>query len=393
MKRTDHAAATADWLASFAATLKRGDAAGAAALFAADGYWRDLVSFTWNIVTLEGRSAIADMLAARLSEVRPDSFRTGDRDGWFSFETALGQGTGHVRLKDGEALTLFTALMELKGFEEKAGETRELGVEHGAIRNRVTWTDRRQSNAAEFGYTRQPFVLVIGGGQGGIGLGARLKRLGVPALIVDRNARPGDAWRNRYKSLCLHDPVWYDHLPYLPFPDHWPIYTPKDKMGDWLESYVKIMELDYWSSTACRNASWDADRREWTVTVEREGTPVSLKPKHIVLATGMSGFPEIPRGLYALWRAAGRLAADGRPHQAGGRGLLRSPARRGLPAHLRRGRDRHRSDVSPPRLGLLHRRRRLRPDRRRQDQAQVGRRDFPPHRGFGRAGRRQRAEG
>ena len=295
MKRTDHAAATADWLASFAATLKRGDAAGAAALFAADGYWRDLVSFTWNIVTLEGRSAIADMLAARLSEVRPDSFRAGDRDGWFSFETALGQGTGHVRLKDGEALTLFTALMELKGFEEKAGETRELGVEHGAIRNRVTWTDRRQSNAAEFGYTRQPFVLVIGGGQGGIGLGARLKRLGVPALIVDRNARPGDAWRNRYKSLCLHDPVWYDHLPYLPFPDHWPIYTPKDKMGDWLESYVKIMELDYWSSTACRNASWDADRREWTVTVEREGTPVSLKPKHIVLATGMSGFPEIPR--------------------------------------------------------------------------------------------------
>lgn len=295
MKRTDHASATADWLASFAATLKRGDAAGTAALFAADGYWRDLVSFTWNIVTLEGRSAIADMLAARLSEVRPDSFRAGDRDGWFSFETALGRGTGHVRLKDGKALTLFTALMELKGFEEKAGETRELGVEHGAIRNRVTWTDRRQSNAAEFGYTRQPFVLVIGGGQGGIGLGARLKRLGVPALIVDRNARPGDAWRNRYKSLCLHDPVWYDHLPYLPFPDHWPIYTPKDKMGDWLESYVKIMELDYWSSTACRNASWDADRREWTVTVEREGTPVSLKPKHIVLATGMSGFPEIPR--------------------------------------------------------------------------------------------------
>ena len=93
MKRTDHAAATADWLASFAATLKRGDAAGAAALFAADGYWRDLVSFTWNIVTLAGRSAIADMLAARLSEVRPDSFRTGDRDGWFSFETALGQAT------------------------------------------------------------------------------------------------------------------------------------------------------------------------------------------------------------------------------------------------------------------------------------------------------------
>jgi putative flavoprotein involved in K+ transport len=295
MKETSPSSAVPDWIARFAAALKNGDAAGAAALFADDGYWRDLVSFTWNIVTLEGLPAIAGMLTAQLQDVQPEGFVPGDRDGWFTFETALGRGTGHVRLKDGKAFTLFTALMELKGFEELKGATRESGVQHGAIQNRVTWTDRRQADASELGYGRQPFVLVIGGGQGGIGLGARLKRLGVPALIVDRNPRPGDAWRNRYKSLCLHDPVWYDHLPYLPFPDHWPIYTPKDKMGDWLESYVKIMELDYWSSTTCKGASWDGARQEWTVTVEREGKPVTMTPKHIVLATGMSGFPEIPR--------------------------------------------------------------------------------------------------
>ncbi|MDP1752157.1 MAG: nuclear transport factor 2 family protein, partial [Reyranella sp.] len=164
MKETAPSSSTSDWLARFGAALKRGDAAGTAALFTDDGYWRDLVSFTWNIVTLEGRPAIVDMLAARLGEVRPDSFRAGDRDGWFTFETALGRGTGHVRLKDGKAFTLFTALMELKGFEEKSGETRESGVQHGAIRNRETWTDRRRSDAAEFGYARQPFVLVIGGG-------------------------------------------------------------------------------------------------------------------------------------------------------------------------------------------------------------------------------------
>ena len=295
MTDTDGSSPTSDWLSSFAAALKRGDAAGVAELFAGDGYWRDLVSFTWNIVTLEGRAAIADMLQARLDDVRPGSFRSGDREGWFTFETAVGRARGHVRRKDGKAWTLFTALMELKGFEERSGETRETGVQHGAIPNRITWTDRRRADAAEFGYDRQPFVLVVGGGQGGIGLGARLKRLGVPALIVDRNPRPGDAWRNRYKSLCLHDPVWYDHLPYLPFPDHWPIYTPKDKMGDWLESYVKIMELDYWNSTVCKGASWDEGRREWTVTVERDGAPITLKPQHIVLATGMSGFPEVPR--------------------------------------------------------------------------------------------------
>ncbi|WP_289295166.1 NAD(P)/FAD-dependent oxidoreductase [uncultured Reyranella sp.] len=283
-----------EWLAEFASALERGDIDGASAMFADDCYWRDLVAFTWNIVTLESRSAIADMLRARLSDVKPGSFQLAGRPGWFTFETVRGRGRGHVRLKDGKAWTLLTALLELKGFEEKKGPTREHGTQHGAFRDRVTWTDRRNADARELGYERQPYVLVIGGGQGGIALGARLKRLGVPTLIVDRNARPGDAWRNRYKSLCLHDPVWYDHLPYLPFPDHWPIYTPKDKMGDWLESYTKIMELDYWSSTACRRASFDEAKGEWTVVVERDGREITLTPKQLVIATGMSGFPEIP---------------------------------------------------------------------------------------------------
>ncbi len=283
-----------EWLAEFASALKRADTDAAAAMFADECYWRDLVAFTWNIVTLESRSAISDMLQARLSDVKPGSFEFAGRPGWFTFETAQGRGKGHVRLKDGKAWTFFTALMELKGFEEKKGPSREHGTQHGAFKDRVTWTDRRRADAKELGYDRQPYVLVIGGGQGGIGLGARLKRLGIPTLIVDANPRPGDAWRNRYKSLCLHDPVWYDHLPYLPFPDHWPIYTPKDKMGDWLESYTKIMELDYWSSTTCKSSSWDGKKSEWTVVVERDGKEVTLKPKQLVIATGMSGFPEIP---------------------------------------------------------------------------------------------------
>ncbi|MBN9536652.1 MAG: NAD(P)/FAD-dependent oxidoreductase, partial [Alphaproteobacteria bacterium] len=226
-----------EWLAEFASALKRFDVEGAASLFAEECYWRDLVAFTWNITTLESRSAVSRMLKARLGDVEPSSWKAGDRPGWFTFETRQGRGTGHLRLKDGKAWTLFTALTELKGFEEKSGSSRDIGTQHGAFRNRVTWTDRRRADASELGYDRQPYVLIVGGGQGGIALGARLKRLGVPALIIDRNPRPGDAWRSRYKSLCLHDPVWYDHLPYLPFPDHWPIYTPKDKMGDWLESY------------------------------------------------------------------------------------------------------------------------------------------------------------
>ena len=130
-----------------------------------------------------------------------------------------------------------------------------MGAEHGADKQRTTWKEQRQAEAESLGSTTQPYVLVIGGGQGGIALGARLRQLGVPSLVIDKHPRPGDQWRNRYKSLCLHDPVWYDHLPYMKFPDNWPVFAPKDKIGDWLESYAKVMEVPYWSSTTATCAT------------------------------------------------------------------------------------------------------------------------------------------
>ena len=160
---------------------------------------------------------------------------------------------------------------------------------------RHTWLEARQQEEATLGYTVQPEVVIIGGGQGGIGLGARLRRLGVPTIIIEKNARAGDSWRNRYKSLCLHDPVWYDHMPYLPFPDDWPVFCPKDKVGDWLESYTKLMELNYWSSTIAEKARWDEDAQRWEVRVVRDGQPVTLRPKQLVFALGVSGYANVPK--------------------------------------------------------------------------------------------------
>ncbi len=116
----------------------------------------------------------------------------------------------------------------------------------------------------------------------------------MPAIVVDRHERPGDQWRKRYKSLCLHDPVWYDHLPYLPFPQNWPVFAPKDKIGDWLESYTRVMEVPYWSKTTCLSASFDEAEQRWTVEVDRDGERVTLRPTQLVLATGMSGKPSVP---------------------------------------------------------------------------------------------------
>jgi len=290
------------WLSSFEDALARSNIPTAAAMFADECYWRDLVAFTWNITTVEGREGIAAMLQATLAGVKPGhwavegeaSVADGVTEAWLTFETAVARGRGHVRLRDGKCWTLLTTMTELKGHEERRGETREKGAEHGVVQGRRSWRERLEQEAAELGTSEQPYCLVIGGGQGGIGLGARLRRLGVPTLIVDKHTRPGDAWRSRYKSLCLHDPVWYDHMPYLPFPDHWPVFAPKDKIGDWLEMYAKVMELNYWTSTECKGARYDEDAREWAVEVVRDGAPVTLRPKQLVLATGMSSVPNMP---------------------------------------------------------------------------------------------------
>ncbi|MDX8529030.1 NAD(P)/FAD-dependent oxidoreductase [Mesorhizobium sp. MSK_1335] len=290
----------AAWLGSFGRALEAGDIEAATNLFAEDCYWRDLLTFTWNIKTMEGQAAIREMLKATLSSAKPSQWRLsgeasvedGVIEAWFTFETAVARGEGILRLKDGRCRTLFTAMSELKGFEERKGPARPLGIRHKADPGRETWAEARAREARDLGVHDQPYCLVIGGGQGGIMLGARLRQFGVPTLVIEKNARAGDSWRNRYRSLVLHDPVWYDHLPYVPFPENWPVFTPKDKMGDWLEMYTRVMELNYWVATKCISAAYDEAERVWTVVVDRVGQRITLKPKHIVFATGAYGAPK-----------------------------------------------------------------------------------------------------
>ncbi|MBZ9885863.1 NAD(P)/FAD-dependent oxidoreductase [Mesorhizobium sp. CA10] len=292
-------------LDKFGKALEAGDIDSAVNCFQADCYWRDLVTFTWNLKTMEGQDQIRDMLQATLASTKPAGWAVAkgeeaSEDGgvitaWITFETSVARGFGLVRFKGDLIWTLLTTMAELKGHEEKAGFTRPLGAKHGHGKGRKTWREERDDEIAELGHTKQPYVVIIGGGQGGIALGARLKQLGVPTIIVEKNERPGDSWRKRYKSLCLHDPVWYDHLPYIDFPKNWPVFAPKDKIGDWLEMYTKVMELNYWSSTTAKSAKYDEKAKEWTIVVERGGKEIVLKPKQLVLATGMSGKANWPK--------------------------------------------------------------------------------------------------
>ncbi|MEI6664632.1 MAG: NAD(P)/FAD-dependent oxidoreductase [Chloroflexota bacterium] len=290
------------WLDAFETALTQRDLDAVVALFHDESYWRDLVAFTWNIKTLEGPAQIREMLEARLADVAPRDWRVdgetteanGIIEAWVTFETRVAHGRGRLRLRDGKCFTLLTVAQDLDGHEEQLRSTRPVGTENRIVPGMKSWGQLRAEEEAALGYEQQPYCVIIGGGQGGIALGARLRQLDVPTIIIERNARPGDSWRNRYESLCLHDPVWYDHMPYIPFPDHWPIYTPKDQLGDWLEMYTKVMNLNYWGSTTCTHAEYDEESERWTVEVNRDGEVVTLRPNHLILATGMSGVPNVP---------------------------------------------------------------------------------------------------
>jgi putative flavoprotein involved in K+ transport len=301
------------WLRGFGTALEGRDAAGATALFLTDGWWRDLLAFTWDLRTFHGAPAIRTALDATLAATEPHDFQLEpgkvptlvevDPDtrwiqAFFVFETGTSRGRGFFRLKpagDGswKAWTVLTAMEALQGFEENLGARRVKGVAHGEHKGRLNWLDDR--NREKDFANADPQVVVVGAGQAGRTIAARLKQLGIRTLVVEKNDRIGDNWRKRYHSLVLHDPVWYDHMPYLPFPAHWPIFTPKDKLANWFESYADALELNVWTKTEFRGGVYDEDSGRWSVRVARGGGPERvLHPTHVVLATGMSGVPYVP---------------------------------------------------------------------------------------------------
>ncbi|PSO19590.1 NAD(P)/FAD-dependent oxidoreductase [Bradyrhizobium sp. MOS003] len=314
-KTKDLSVSAQAWLDAFERALGRPDPATLDRLFLADSFWRDVLALSWNLQTIAGRETIAQALAALGPKAAPANFRIAlnrapprwvTRAGAntietiFDFETAIGRGSGILRLipdsADGDRLkawTLLTALDELKGFEEQLGTSRPRGQAYSRDFRGPNWLDLR--NVSRDYADRDPAVLVVGGGQAGLAIAARLKQLQVDALIVDRESRIGDNWRKRYHALTLHNQVQVNHLPYMPFPPNWPTYIPKDKLANWFEAYVEAMELNFWTGTEFEGGSYDEANGRWTVTLRRaDGSQRTLHPRHVVMATGVSGIANIP---------------------------------------------------------------------------------------------------
>ncbi|KAF9444560.1 FAD/NAD(P)-binding domain-containing protein [Macrolepiota fuliginosa MF-IS2] len=276
-------------------------------------YWRDLLALTWDFRTFEGTPRIRKFLTDRLEATKISNLQlkaTSDAQGlapflarphsdlvWvvgmFTFETEVGLASGIFRLvptMDGQqqlqwkAHCIFTNLEDLRDFPEKVGNLRNQLSDHGK------WESIREKEKRF--EDKDPTALIIGAGHSGLEIAARLKLLGVQNLIIEKNSKVGDNWRLRYDALCLHDPVWLDHLPYLSFPPNWPVFSPAKKLAKWLEFYAESMELNVWTSSTVSHVQRDASTGLYKVTVllkgEKEETRV-LTVKHVIFATGLSG--------------------------------------------------------------------------------------------------------
>ncbi|KAL7787003.1 hypothetical protein V8C37DRAFT_391489 [Trichoderma ceciliae] len=307
-------------------SLRNADYGSVSTLFAEQGFWRDHLALTWEFRTAQGPQAILSLLQTssqskdgfRLKSITLDTSsalrapRVAPLDGegqvagihfFINFETVNGAGKGVARLIHDNGtwklFSIYTALQELHGHKEQINQRRPNGVEHGEKSGRQNWAQQREQEA-RFQTGTEPAVVIIGAGQSGLTAAARLKMIGVNALIIEQNDRVGDSWRKRYHQLVLHDPVWYDHMPYLPFPPQWPIFTPKDKLAQFFEAYVNLLELNVWTRTQIEEAKWDGTKGLWTVVVHRQqedGTTETrtLHPRHIIQATGHSGHKHVPQ--------------------------------------------------------------------------------------------------
>lgn len=303
------AQAVIQWLAAFEAALAQGtEAALAAVLWEPETHWRDLMAFTWTITPHDtAADTIAGLVAAQPT-IKARNFRLGENrtaprrvirhgvpsiEAFFAFETETARCSGIVRLvadAPEKAWVLATQIDEIKGHEEPINMRRPAGSAYSRTFGGDNWSDNRRK-AQEYA-DHDPTVLIVGAGQAGLAIAARLGLLGVDTLLVDMRNRVGDIWRERYHSLALHNQVKLNHMPYLPWPPNWPKYLPKDMIAGWLETYAWAMECNVWNKTAFLGADYDDAAGLWTVRLTRaDGSERVMRPKHLIMANGVAGRP------------------------------------------------------------------------------------------------------
>ncbi|GJJ06880.1 hypothetical protein Clacol_001076 [Clathrus columnatus] len=289
-----------DFINQFSDAIATGNIESITPFFTPYCLWRDFLALTWDFNTLFRIDSVQKMLESRLAKTQVSNISLAKHRDLapassplppfrfinvpFEFQTVAGDCTGIAKLVpisssddgaiDWKIFILFTNLDQIKGHPDKIGQNRRREPIPNYVRQ------RQKEIAFE---DEDPRVILIGGGHSSLDVAARLKVKDVPSLVLERNPRLGDNWRNRYSSMSLHD-----------FASNWPGHPPASKYADWLEMYAKVMDLNVWTSTTVTHIERDDARDEWVVQViKADGTPRTFRPKYVVAGVGL-GDPYTP---------------------------------------------------------------------------------------------------
>lgn len=256
--------------------------------FTDDSYWRDLLAFTPDFRTVHTLSKIEQFFSVPIAVARPGRFRLlpGVRhrrigstkafiQGIIQFHTVIAQCTGVFTLTQSEdsswkAWSFVTMMDQLSGVVDRFGA-------HAPL-----------CRPAEWNTTMEYTAVVVGAGQCGLSVAARLENLGISTLVLERCGAIGNSWRSRYESLETNTPRAYNHLPFFPFPEGCGKYIPCRDVADYLENYQKTLGLHVLTSARISAVSYNASSLTWTLSISLLGqASVTVTARHLIGATGV----------------------------------------------------------------------------------------------------------
>jgi putative flavoprotein involved in K+ transport len=141
----------------------------------------------------------------------------------------------------------------------------------------------------KIGSTDESFqTIVIGGGQAGLAVGYFLARQGQNFIVLDKNLRAGDTWRNHWDSLHLFTPSQFNSLPGMPFPRPENYFPAKDEVADYLEEYARRFNLPVQHSIKVEQLSRNG--RGYHISAGA----FNFSARNVIVATGAFQLPYTP---------------------------------------------------------------------------------------------------
>lgn len=189
------------WLRSLANAFVAPTLDGLGACLALDCHWRDLLALSWDLRTVSGQASVAACLVdwagvhPRWFRLQPGAELSAPYDG-----LEYVSGAGSFETDAGVCSLRFNLVNTARGWKAWT-----IVSSLDALKPRSDVRARSAPGTA----SDEPAVVIVGAGQCGLAVAARLVHLGITPLLIERNSRIGDNWRNRYSNLVLNTPTKY----------------------------------------------------------------------------------------------------------------------------------------------------------------------------------------